>query len=36
MKFWSENLKQQDHLEDLEVDERMLKRILKNWVAECV
>jgi hypothetical protein len=33
-KFCSENQKHRDHLEDLEVDERILKCILKNWVAE--
>jgi hypothetical protein len=31
MKFCSENQKNGDHLEDLSVDERILKWILKDW-----
>ena len=36
MKFCSENRQQQDHLEDLDVDERILKWIVENWVVEYV
>ena len=32
IRFWSGKLKERDHLEDLEVNERIiLKWILKNW-----
>jgi hypothetical protein len=30
-KFWSEKLNRRDHLEDLGIDGRILKSILKKW-----
>lgn len=36
VKFCSENQQHREHLEDLDVDEGILKWILKNWVAQCV
>jgi len=33
VRFWSENLKERDHLEDLSIEQRIiLEWILKKWV----